>query len=92
MLRLEHYERIRRMVLVEGLSRREVARRLGHSRNTVKKALEHSTPPPYELGHAKPRPVLGAYTHLIEGWLEEDQKRPRKQRQIRIKKKKTQSK
>jgi len=39
-VKLEHYERIRRMVLVEGLSQREVARRLGHSRNTVRKALQ----------------------------------------------------
>jgi transposase len=68
------------MVLVEGVSRREVARRLGHSRNTVKKAPRNSFPPGYELRAPKPKRVLGAYTGWIDAWLAEDEGRPRKQR------------
>jgi len=45
MLTVDDYDRIRREVLIEGKSQREVARELGHSRNTVKKALEYSSPP-----------------------------------------------
>ncbi len=80
MLKLEQYERIRRLVLVEGVSQREVARRLGHSRKTVKKAVEHSSPPPYKLETPRPRRVLGPFEEVLDSWLQEDEKRPRKQR------------
>jgi len=81
MLKLEQYERIRRLVLVEGVSQREAARRLGHSRRTVRKAVEHSSPPPYQLKNERPRRVLGSFESFPDSWLQEDEKRPRKQRQ-----------
>jgi transposase-like protein len=40
MLDVEEKERIRRAVLVEGKSQRQVARETGHSRNTIRKMLE----------------------------------------------------
>jgi hypothetical protein len=39
---------IRRMREVEGLSIREIARRTGHDRNTVRRALRRSGPPHYK--------------------------------------------
>jgi len=77
---VEHYERIRRMVLVEGLSQRETAERLGHSRKTVRKALKHSQPPGYRRVSEPRRPIIGPVKHIIDAWREEDHKRPRKQR------------
>ena len=40
MLTVDHSELIRRKVIIEGLSQREAAKELGHSRRTVAKALE----------------------------------------------------
>jgi len=68
------------MVLVDGLSEREVARRLGHARKTVRKALAHSSPPPYTLEKAREKPILAPFLGTIDSWLGEDEKRPRKQR------------
>jgi transposase len=39
---------IRRMREVDGLAIREIARRTGHDRNTVRRALRQSGPPRYE--------------------------------------------
>jgi transposase len=80
LLRVEQYERIRRMVRVEGFSEREVARRLGHSRKTVRKALVHSSPPGYRRKGPVGRPVIDPFRSIIDAWMEEDQGRPRKQR------------
>jgi IS30 family transposase len=45
MLDVDHYLQIR-LLHREGLSIREIARRLGHSRATVKKAMVSATPLP----------------------------------------------
>ena len=39
MLTVDDYELIRRKVVIEGMSQRDVAKELGHSRKTVAKAL-----------------------------------------------------
>jgi DNA-binding transcriptional regulator LsrR (DeoR family) len=39
------YARVRRAVLVEGKSRRAVAREFGLARKTIRKVLEYSLPP-----------------------------------------------
>ena len=41
------YARVRRAVLVEGKSRRLVAREFGLARKTIRKMLEYSLPPGY---------------------------------------------
>jgi transposase len=79
-LQVEHFELIRRMVLVEDVSAREAARRLGHSRKTILKAIKHSSPVPYTLSQPKPRPKLEPYLPMIRQWLIDDQQKPRKQR------------
>ena len=44
---VEIYGKVRRACMVEGMSRREAARRFGIDRRTVSKMLEHSIPPGY---------------------------------------------
>jgi transposase len=51
---VERWAEIRRMHLVEGKSIKEIARRSGHSRNTIRAALRSSSPPRY--GPRAPRP------------------------------------
>lgn len=79
MLRMDQYEHIRTAHRVYGQTISEIARTTGHSRNTIRKALKQ----PYD-GYSQrqhqPYPVLGAYLDIIDGWLREDQARPRKQR------------
>ena len=81
---MEHFELIRRMVLVDGLPEREVARRLGHSRKTIRKALEHPAPVPYQLTAPKSRPKLEPFLPVIREWLSDDARRPRKQRHTAV--------
>jgi transposase len=81
MLTVDHYELIRRTVLIEGKSQRDTAKELGHSRNTVSKALELRIPPGYRLSQPRPRPVIEPVKHIIDAWLEQNNKARRKQTQ-----------
>jgi len=80
MLTVDEYYEIRRLVKREGLSQREVARRLGRSRKTVRKALKHSVPPGYRRSQEPLRPVVDGVRGIIDAWLEDDRRRHRKQR------------
>jgi transposase len=81
MLTVDHYELIRRRVVIEGKSQRDAAKELGHSRKTVAKALELRIPPGYRLSKPRPRPVIEPVRHIIDAWLEQNKKARRKQRQ-----------
>lgn len=76
---MDHYELIRTAHRAYGKSAREIARETGHSRNTVKKALE-GQPWGYSPRSHQPYPVLGPYLESIDGWLRADQDAPKKQR------------
>ena len=80
MLTVDEYIRIREMVLVDGLSQRETARRLGCSRKTVRKVLKEILPPGYRRKTQPKRGVIDPVRAYIDAWLEADQQRPRKQR------------
>jgi len=80
MLTVNHFELIRRKVLLDGHSQRDVARELGHSRKTVAKALEHPNPPGYRMGQARVSPLMDGFRPLIEQWMEADKTAPPKQR------------
>ena len=58
MYTVEIYARVRRAVLVEGKSRRAVAREFGLARKTVSKMLEYSLPPVYRRQKPVRRPRL----------------------------------
>ena len=77
---MELYARVRRAVLVEGLSRRAVAREFGLARKTVSKMLEYSLPPGYRRQKPVRRPKLGPWQGVIDAILEDDKQRPKKQR------------
>jgi transposase len=80
MYTVELYARVRRAVLVEGQSRRAVAREFGLARKTVNKMLAYSLPPGYRRKQPVRRPKLGPWQGVIDAILEEDQRRPKKQR------------
>ncbi len=77
---MDVYARVRRAVLVEGKSRRAVAREFGLARKTVRKMLEYSLPPGYRRQKPIRRPKLGPWLGVIDAILEQDKERPRKQR------------
>lgn len=65
----------------DGWSIREISRRSGWSRQTIRKALAApAAPPRYELSAARPSPVMGPYLPLVRQWLAEDEDAPPKQR------------
>jgi transposase len=80
MFKVELYGRVRRAVLVDGLSQRAVAREFGISRKSVRKMVAFSVPPGYRREQPVARPKLDAFVGVIDAMLEEDKTRPAKQR------------
>jgi transposase len=69
-LEVRRWAEIRRMREVDGLSIREIAKRTGHDRNTVRRALRREGPPRYERS---PRPSkLDPFKDEIHGLLRDD--------------------
>ena len=63
LLSVLQWAEVRRLVLVEGLSQRQVARRLGLARNTVARAVASETPPRYS------RVVAGSKLDPFKDWI-----------------------
>lgn len=84
MLAMDAKAQIRHAVLVEGKSRRQVARETGYSRNTIRKLVQDSERPKYRLSQPRPHPVLGPYKALLERWVQEDAEKPKKQRRTTV--------
>ena len=80
MFTVELYARIRRAVMIEGLSRREAARRFGVHRNTIAKMLQFSVPPGYRRQERPVPKKLGPYMAWIDATLEGDRGVHQKQR------------
>ncbi|MGO8779390.1 MAG: IS21 family transposase [Rhodomicrobium sp.] len=76
---VELYVQVRRAVYVEGLSRREAARRFGIDPRTVAKMLAFSVPPGYRRSRPAARPKLDPFVGIIDRILEEDKGQPAKQ-------------
>ncbi|MBP7331029.1 MAG: helix-turn-helix domain-containing protein [Firmicutes bacterium] len=79
MINVVDKETIRKLYHVQGKSIRWIARELGFARQTVKKAIQDSLPPKYDLVKPKPKPVIGPIKSIVEQWLKEDKERPPKQ-------------
>src|SRR5215510_14729321 len=77
---VELYAQVRFAVQIEGVSRREAARRYGIDARTVAKMLAFSVPPGYRRSRPPARPKLDSFTGIIDGILAADEGRPRKQR------------
>ena len=80
MYKVDVYLRVRRAVMVEGVSIREAARTFGLHRDTVRKMLAYSVPPGYRRQTPPRRPELEPYTGVIDKILEDDLRLPKKQR------------
>src|SRR5689334_6006918 len=77
---VELYAQVCYAVQIEGLSRREAARRFGIDPWTVAKMLAFSVPPGYRRRRPPTRPKLDRFPGIIDGILAADEGRPRKQR------------
>src|SRR5215210_6303328 len=80
MYAVEVYATVRQLVFNEGKSRREVARLLGLSRDTVCKMCRFSAPPGYVRSKPVVRPKLGPLIGVIDAILERDRTAPPQQR------------
>lgn len=80
MLEMVDIEYIRKAHFVKEWSIRKISKNLGVARQTVRKALQSSDIPKYNLSKAKSSPVLDPYKDIIKEWLELDKTAPRKQR------------
>ena len=77
---VELYAQVCYAVQIEGISRREAARRYGIDPRTVAKMLAFSVPPGYRRSRPPARPKLDRFTGIIDRILLEDEGRPKKQR------------
>lgn len=71
-----------RLLDSEGVSGREIARRLGVSRSAVAKYISQKdfSPAPTATGIRPRASVMTGFEHVVEEWLVDDQRQPRKQR------------
>jgi transposase len=80
MFTVELYARIRRAVMVDGLSRRDAAKQFGVHRNTIAKMLQFSIPPGYRRRERPVSKKLGLHIAWIDAMLESDRSVHKKQR------------
>ena len=80
MFQVDVYLRVRRAVMVEGMSIREASRVFGLHRDTVRKMTAYPVPPGYRRQNPHGKPKLEPFTGVIDRVLENDLRRPRKQR------------
>ncbi|MFH1902538.1 MAG: helix-turn-helix domain-containing protein, partial [Candidatus Omnitrophota bacterium] len=80
MLTVDKKEAIRREHFLQRKSIRRIARELGCSRRTVRKALQDSDVPVYKRTAPTKYLVLQPVIPIIDNWLREDESQPKKQR------------
>ena len=72
MYQVDVYLRVRRAVMVDGMSIREVSRVFGLHRDTVRKIMAYSAPPGYRRQTPPRRPKLEPFTAVIDQILADD--------------------
>ena len=77
---MNEWTEIRRKVLVEKVSIRQICRDYDISHHTVQKMIELSEPPGYQHSVERPRPKLGPFLGVIDQILVDDRDAPVKQR------------
>lgn len=77
---MQDWSDIRRKVLVEGVSKRQICREYHIAHKTLAKILAYSEPPGYRSSVPRPRPKLDPYLGVITTILENDKDTHRKQR------------
>ncbi len=79
MIGLEEKQRIRGAYFVEHRSIRWITRNYHFSGTTVCKALGDASPPVHRREKERVSKVLGPFKPIINGWLEEDKTKPKRQ-------------
>lgn len=77
---MEDWTKIRRQILVEGISKRQILRETRMHWKTLEKILSHSEPPGYRLSQPRELRKVGQYLERMKQILAEDEGMPRKQR------------
>lgn len=77
---MDRWTEIRKKVLVEGVSKRQVMEEEGIHWETLQKILAHSQPPGYRIGQERPQPKIGPFLGRIKQILEDDKHTHKKQR------------
>lgn len=77
---MQQWADIRRRVLQEGVSKRQILRETGMHWQTLEKILTLSQPPGYQRQQVPQRPKLGPYVGRIREILAQDKQIPKKQR------------
>jgi len=80
MIQVEQRETLRQMYYNEQIPIREIARKAGVSRQSVRKAISEEEVPAYTLSKPRARPRLDPFKERIEEMLGENKTLPRKQR------------
>ncbi len=79
LIKMVAIERIRYAHFREGSSIRELARAFHHSRTTIRRALEDPGPWTYRRTRRRSAPVMDQVAHIVESWLEGDERVHHKQ-------------
>jgi transposase len=77
---MQQWADIRRRVLQEGVSKRQILRETGMHWTTLEKILASSQPPGYRMQKLRAKPRLGPYVDRIRQILAQDKQAPKKQR------------
>lgn len=77
---MDQWTEIRKKILVEGVSKRQVMEEEGIHWETLKKILAHSEPPGYQMSQERPQPKIGPFLGRIKQILEDDKHTHKKQR------------
>ena len=80
MIQVDEKERIRNAYYLQDRSILEIARYMGHSRKTVRKAIADASLPVYVRTKLRPSPVIDTVRQIIDKWIKEDESQPKKQR------------
>ena len=77
---MDQWLEIRRRVLIEGVSKRQILRETGMHWQTLEKILGNSVPPGYQRSVPVAQPKIGPYLEKIKEILKADKEQVRKQR------------
>jgi len=77
---MEQWCKIRRLVLVDGVSKRAIMRRYRIHHTTLKKILLNAEPPGYRQSQPRQQPKLEPFLPIIRAIIEADRQAPPKQR------------
>ncbi|MBU1495121.1 MAG: IS21 family transposase [Actinobacteria bacterium] len=80
MTKVELFEAIRKEHFDDGKGIRRIARKRKIHRRTVRAAIDSAIPPPRKPTDREPPVLTRALRLVVDGWLTEDRKAPRKQR------------